>query len=101
MMVIESGEKPSRMLTWKPIVFISHIRPRSHEDRFPIPLWDSRWETWFCQSLGVPIPVLLENPQCPCRQFNFDPYGDHIQTFLTRLTQSLLFYFIMNQENER
>jgi hypothetical protein len=44
---------------------------------FPIPLW----ETWFCQSLGVPIPVLLENPrQCPCGQFSFDPYGDHIQT---------------------
>ncbi len=44
---------------------------------FPIPLW----ETWFCQSLGVPIPVLLENPrQCPCRQFSFDHYGDHIHT---------------------
>jgi hypothetical protein len=24
---------------------------------------------------------LLENPrQCPCRQFSFDPYGNHIQT---------------------
>ncbi len=65
------------MLTWKTTAFLSHIQPRSHEDRFPIPLW----ETWFCQSLGVPIPSLLENPrQCPCRQFSFDPYGDHIQT---------------------
>jgi hypothetical protein len=43
---------------------------------FPIPLWD----TWFCQSLGVPVPALLENPrQCPCRQLSFDHYGDHIQ----------------------
>ena len=67
MMAIEPGEKPTRMLTWKPTAFISHIQPRSHDDRFPLPLW----ETWFCQSLGVPIPALLENPrQCPCRQFN-------------------------------
>ncbi len=77
MMVIEPGEKSTLMLTWKTTVFLSHIQPRSHEDRFPIPLW----ETWFCQSLGVPIPTLLENPrQCPSRQFSFDPYGDHIQT---------------------
>jgi hypothetical protein len=53
------------------------IQTRSHDDRFPIPLW----ETWFCQSLGLPIPVLLENPrQCPCRQFSFDHYGHHNQT---------------------
>ena len=77
MMAIEPGEKPTRMLTWKTTAFISHIQPRSHDDHFPIPLW----ETWFCQSLGVPIPSLLENPrQCPCRQFSFDHYGDHIQT---------------------
>ncbi len=77
MMVIESGEKLTHMLTWKTTSFISHIQPRSHDDLFPIPLW----ETWFCQSLGVPIPALLENPrQCPCCQFSFDHYGDHIQT---------------------
>jgi hypothetical protein len=76
-MVIESGEKPTCILTWKTTSFIRHIQSRSHDDRFPIPLW----ETWFCQSLGVPIPVLFENPrQCPCRQFSFDHYGDHIQT---------------------
>ena len=77
MMVIEPGEEPTYMITWKTTTFLSHIQPRSHEDRFPIPLW----ETWFCQILGVPIPVLIENPrQCPCRQFSFDHYGDHIQT---------------------
>jgi len=68
MMVIESGEKTTHMLTWKPTSFISHIQSRSHDDSFPLPLW----ETWFCQSLGVPIPDLIANPQqCPCRQFNF------------------------------
>jgi hypothetical protein len=35
----------------------------------------------FVKSLGVPIPVFLENPrQCLCRQFSFDHYGSHIQT---------------------
>jgi hypothetical protein len=77
MMEIEPGEKSTHILTWKTTDFLNHIHPRFHEDHFPIPLW----ETWFCQSLGVPIPSFLENPrQCPCRQFSFDPYGDHIQT---------------------
>jgi hypothetical protein len=75
MMAIEPSEKPTRMLTWKPTTFHSHIMPRSHDDRFPMPLW----ETWFCSSLGGPIPALLANPQqCPCRQFRIDHYGDHI-----------------------
>jgi hypothetical protein len=77
MMTIEPGEKPTCILTWKTTTFIIHMQSRSHDDHFPIPLW----ETWFCQSLGVPIPALLENPrQCTCRQFSFDHYGDHIQT---------------------
>jgi hypothetical protein len=72
MMTIDPGEKRTFILTWKTTVFIGHIQSRSHDDRFPIHLW----ETWFCQSLGV-----LENPrQCPFRQFSFDHYGDHIQT---------------------
>ena len=51
--VYQPGEKPTRMMTWKPTAFLSHIMPRSHDDRFPMPLW----ETWFCSSLGVPIPA--------------------------------------------
>jgi hypothetical protein len=77
MMTIEPGENPTLMLTWKTTTFLCHIQSRSHDDRFPIPVW----ETWLSQSLGVPIPALLEKPrQCPCRQFSFDHYGDHIQT---------------------
>ena len=58
MMVIEPGENPTRMVTWKSTTFIRHILSRSHDDHFPIPLW----ETWFCESLGFPIPSFLENP---------------------------------------
>jgi hypothetical protein len=55
MVVIEPGENPTRTLTWKSLVFLSHIKRRTNDDRFPLPLW----ETWFCSSLGVLIPVLI------------------------------------------
>ncbi len=38
MTTIEPGEKPTLILTWKTTSFVSHIQPRSHDDRFPIPL---------------------------------------------------------------
>ena len=41
MMVIESCDKSTRKLTWKPTGFLSHIMSRSHDDRFPIPLWET------------------------------------------------------------
>ena len=52
---IEPGENPTRTLTWKPLTFLSHIKRRTNDDRFPLSLW----ETWFCSSLGVPIPSLI------------------------------------------
>ena len=75
MMAIEPGEQPSRKLTWKPTAWISHIMRRSHDDRLRLPVW----EAWFCSTLGVPIPALLENP-CPCACQQFDVFGDHLQT---------------------
>jgi hypothetical protein len=50
MMEIEHGEKPCRILTWKPTGF---------------------------------LPNLVGHPQrCSFRHFQFDPYGDHLQTCL-------------------
>jgi hypothetical protein len=43
MMTIETGEKPSGKLTWKPTVWIRHIMCRSHDDRLTM----SVWEVWF------------------------------------------------------
>jgi len=37
------GEIPSRKLAWKPSGFLSHIKRRTINDRFPISLW----EIWF------------------------------------------------------
>ena len=57
--------------------FLSHVKRRSNDDRFPLALW----EVWFCSQLGVPIPELI-GPlrQCPCNVFQIDYFGDHLQT---------------------
>jgi hypothetical protein len=38
---IEPGENPTRTLTWKSLGFLSHIKRRINDDRFPLSLWDS------------------------------------------------------------
>ena len=49
--------------TWKPLTFLSHIKRRTNDDRFPLSLW----EVWFWSSLGVPIPASIGPPQqCAC-----------------------------------
>ena len=40
MYVLESGDPPSRILTWKPLGFLSHVKRRTNDDRFPIALWE-------------------------------------------------------------
>ena len=77
MYALEPGETPSRILTWKPLGFLSHIMCRTNDDGFPL----SRWEFWFCSTLGVPIPVLNRpSQQCVCNACHYDSYGDHLQT---------------------
>ena len=74
---LEPGEIPSRILSWKPLGFLRHIKRFTNTDRFPL----SIWEVWFCTSLGVPIPTLMGPPQlCACNVFQHDMYGDHLQT---------------------
>ncbi len=54
-LTLESGEPPSRTLNWNPLGFLSHIKRRTNDDRFPLSLW----EVWFYSTLGVPIPGLI------------------------------------------
>ncbi len=76
---------PTLTLTWKPLSFLSHIKCRTNDDRFPLSLW----EVWFCSSLGVTIPALIGPPQqCGCNDFHHDSYGDHLQTCQTKLEDS-------------
>ena len=77
MYVLEPGETPSLILTWKPLGFLTHIERRTNDDRFPLPLW----QVWFCITLGVPIPGLIgPSQQCECNSFHYDSYADHLQT---------------------
>jgi hypothetical protein len=64
-------------LSWKPLGFLSHVKRRTNDDRFPLALW----EVWLSSQLGVTIPELI-GPlrQCPCNAFQIDYFGDHLQT---------------------
>jgi hypothetical protein len=77
MYTLESGDPPSRTLSWNPLGFLSHVKRRTNDDRFPLALW----EVCLCSQLGVPIPDLM-GPlrQCPCNDFQIDYFGDHLQT---------------------
>jgi hypothetical protein len=77
MFALEPGDPPSRTLTWKPLGWLSHVKRRTSDDRFPLSLW----EVWLCTQLGVHIPDLI-GPlrQCPCNAFQIDCFGDHLQT---------------------
>ena len=54
MTTIEPGEDPSRTISLKPLVFLSHIKCRTNDDRFS----SSQWESLLCFSLGV-FPLLF------------------------------------------
>ena len=85
MTTIKPTEIPSRTIAWTPLAYLSHIKRRSHDDRF----WDSQWEALICSSLGVPTPALLGPPQqCACNAFAYDPFGDHLQTCQTKSASS-------------
>ena len=63
------------------MVYVSHIKRRSHDDRFLA----SQWESLICSSPDVSTPALLGPPQqCSCNAFAYDPFGDHLQTCQTK-----------------
>ena len=82
---IEPTEIPSRTLAWTPLTYLSHIKCRSHDDRFLA----SQWEDLICSSLVVVTPALLgPSQQCACNVFVYDPFGDHLQTCQTESAAS-------------
>jgi hypothetical protein len=81
MAAIEPTEIPSRTLVWTPLTYLSHIKRRSHDDRF----LDSQLEALICSILAVPTSALLgPSQQCACNAFAYDPFGDHLQTCQTK-----------------
>ena len=78
MYALDPSEPPSRTLNWNPLGFLSHIKRRTNDDRFPLSLW----KVLFCSTLGVSIPTLIGPSQwCTCNAFfHYDSFGDHFQT---------------------
>ncbi len=77
MYTIEPGETPSHILKWSPLGFLSHIKRRTIGDRFPLSLW----EVWFCSTVGVAIPALIDpSHRCVWNAVDYDVCGDHLQT---------------------
>ena len=81
MMAIEPGESPTRTLTWKSLAYLSHIKRRTNDDRFPLPLgrlgsapaavYQSRLQLDLLNSAHATL-------------FNMITYGDHLQTCQTQ-----------------
>ena len=46
---LEPGDSPSRTMTWKPLGWLSHVKRRTNDDRFPLALW----EVWVCTAGGA------------------------------------------------
>jgi hypothetical protein len=68
-------------IAWTPLAYLSHIKRRSHDDRFLA----SQWEVLICSSLGVPTPALLgPSQEYGWNVFEYDPFGDHLQTCRTK-----------------
>ena len=85
MAAIEPTEIPSCTIAWTPLAYLSHIKCRSHDDRFLA----SQWEDLICSSLVVVTPALLgPSQQCACNAFAYDPFGDHLQTCQTKSASS-------------
>jgi hypothetical protein len=94
MAAIEPGDNLTHRLTWKPLVFLNHIKRRTNDDRFPLSLC----EFCFWSSLGVPIPALIGSPQqCACNNFHYDLYGDHLQTCQTKSAASQVHDWVVSK----
>ena len=85
MAAIEPSAIPSRMRTWKPLAWLSHIKRRSNDDLFST----CKWESFIFSILGVSTPALLgPAQQCACNSFAYDTFGDHLQACQTKSAAS-------------
>ena len=85
MTAMEPSEIPSRTLTWKPLVFLSHIKRRSNDDCFSA----SQWESFICSSLACPLRLSLDRiSSAHVTLLSYDIFGDHLQTCQTKSADS-------------
>ena len=77
---LESLEEdhPKRILFYKPMGWLGHIRSHRRDEAWSASLW----QTFFSTAMGAQIPVISEKPlaACGCMKFQIDSLGEHIST---------------------
>jgi len=67
-------------LNWGPLSWMPDMSAQRPVTRFSLDLWMS----FFCRSMGVPIPMLQVHAvawtMCSCKKFALDPKGNHVLT---------------------
>jgi len=67
-------------LNWSPLSWLADMSAHRPVTRFSLDLWMS----FFCRSMGAPIPMLqahaVARTMCACKKFSLDPHGDHVLT---------------------
>jgi hypothetical protein len=74
----QEEDAPKRILFFKPMSWLSRIRPHRRDEAWSAGLW----QTFFAMTMGAQIPVIAEKPlaACGCRKFQLDVLGDHLCT---------------------
>ena len=85
----QADNAKARELFWKPLSWLSDIRPTSANDAFDPALWERRIiKTFVSTTLGLEVPTLAALPRlhnsplakCSCKKFCMDFHGDHTST---------------------
>jgi len=71
-------KKKGSNLNWGPFSWMADMSAQRPVTRFSLDLWMS----FFCRSMGLPIPMLqahaVAQMMCSCKIFFLDPQGDHV-----------------------
>jgi len=71
-------KKKGSNLTWGLLSWVADMSAQRPVTRFSLDLWMS----FFCRSMGAPIPMLqahaVARTVCSCKNLSLDPQGDHV-----------------------
>jgi len=67
-------------LSWGPLSWVADMSAQRPVTCFSLDIWTS----FFCRSMGAPIPMLkahaVARTMCSCKNFSLDSQGDHVLT---------------------
>ena len=77
MSALDTGDSSKkRYLWWKPMAWLGIIRPTNASEKWLM----QQWSTFFCMTLGLPMPWISQGTKCPCQAFLHDQFGDKTST---------------------